>query len=254
MHFCIGEAVFINPHKSLNTSAAIIIFHHSLDFSRDNTFLTKTWYRNYYFFCLFNGKTVSFVQCLSQCTFQSFRYFAAHTFFDFHKTTFAHTKQKNYFCGMEKLRRSHWVKLFFIMCLLVQGLLLFPHHHHSGTTAACFNTWHCTGQHHHNLSNIPFHSENDGCCDHNHRNAQIPCSHQSSLTVPSRPDLLPVPDQIILHTTDAVLHILVSCRECQQQYDECRVTLLIQECPEKPDTYLKYSIKALPSRAGTHIA
>ena len=26
---------------------------------------------------------------------------------------------------MEKLRRSHWVKLFFIMCLLVQGLLLF---------------------------------------------------------------------------------------------------------------------------------
>lgn len=155
---------------------------------------------------------------------------------------------------MEKLRRSHWVKLFFIMCLLVQGLLLFPHHHHSGTTAACFNTWHCTGQHHHNLSNIPFHSENDGCCDHNHRNAQIPCSHQSSLTVPSRPDLLPVPDQIILHTTDAVLHILVSCRECQQQYDECRVTLLIQECPEKTDTYLKYSIKALPSRAGTHIA
>lgn len=121
-------------------------------------------------------------------------------------------------------------------------------------TAACFNTWHCTGQHHHNLSGIPFHSENDGCCDHNHRNAQIPCSHQSSLTVPSRPHLLPAPDQIVLHTTDVVLHILVSCRECQQQYDECRVTLLIQERPEKPDTYLKYSIKALPSRAGTHIA
>ena len=39
---------------------------------------------------------------------------------------------------MEKLRRSHWVKLFFIMCLLVQGLLLFPHHHHSGIDCGLF--------------------------------------------------------------------------------------------------------------------
>ncbi|MBQ2778549.1 MAG: hypothetical protein IJF46_02090, partial [Bacteroidaceae bacterium] len=36
LHFRIGEAFIKSPHKSLNTSAAIIIFLHSLDFSRDN--------------------------------------------------------------------------------------------------------------------------------------------------------------------------------------------------------------------------
>ncbi|MBO5464326.1 MAG: hypothetical protein J5989_02335, partial [Alistipes sp.] len=35
LHFRIGEAFIISPHKSLNTSAAIIIFPYSLDFSRD---------------------------------------------------------------------------------------------------------------------------------------------------------------------------------------------------------------------------
>lgn len=39
LHFCIGEAFIISPHKSLNTSAAIIIFPHSFDFSRDNKYL-----------------------------------------------------------------------------------------------------------------------------------------------------------------------------------------------------------------------
>ncbi|MBQ8521916.1 MAG: hypothetical protein IJ456_11230, partial [Bacteroides sp.] len=38
-HFCIGEAFIKSPHKSLNTSATIIIFPHSLDFSRDKPYL-----------------------------------------------------------------------------------------------------------------------------------------------------------------------------------------------------------------------
>ena len=37
--FCIGEAFIISPHKSLKTSAAIIISPHSLDFSRDKKYI-----------------------------------------------------------------------------------------------------------------------------------------------------------------------------------------------------------------------
>ncbi|MBQ2373709.1 MAG: hypothetical protein II299_01180, partial [Alistipes sp.] len=39
LHYCICEAFIKSPHKSLNTSAAIIIFPHSLDFSRDIDYL-----------------------------------------------------------------------------------------------------------------------------------------------------------------------------------------------------------------------
>ncbi|MBQ2979283.1 MAG: hypothetical protein IJE18_04130, partial [Bacteroidaceae bacterium] len=42
LHFCIGEAFIKSPHKSLSTSAAIIIFPHSLDFSRDNSYICPT--------------------------------------------------------------------------------------------------------------------------------------------------------------------------------------------------------------------
>lgn len=41
LHFCIGEAFIKSPHKSLNTSVAIIIFLHSLDFSRDKEYISK---------------------------------------------------------------------------------------------------------------------------------------------------------------------------------------------------------------------
>lgn len=45
MHFRIGEAFIISLHKSLNTSATIIISPHSLDFFRDILYLSSALYK-----------------------------------------------------------------------------------------------------------------------------------------------------------------------------------------------------------------
>lgn len=155
---------------------------------------------------------------------------------------------------MERWRRNNGVKLVFLLCLLVQGLLLFPHHHHHGATAACFNTWHCTANHHHDNRALPFHNENDGCCDHNHAHENTPCSHLGISTLPSRQHLVPEPGLVIFHAIHSLLPSLPLCQECLLQHDECLITKRLEECPPLRNLFLIYSTKALPSRAGTFIA
>lgn len=165
----------------------------------------------------------------------------------FSKSNLDRIWKSSYLCGMKKFRNSRYLKIFFILCLLTQGLMLFPHHHHNGSIAACFAIEHYTGLCHHHTS--------DGSCDHSHNNPDIPCCHQEISTLPpSHPHLLPVPCHNILHTTYCHLATAIPCQECQQQYDECRVMLLIKDTPTLPDTYLIYHTRALPTRAGTFIA
>lgn len=142
-------------------------------------------------------------------------------------------------------------KLFMVLCIALQSVVLFPHHHHTDSEAICISITNCLDSHSdfRNHQGCTHHTQCDGHSmqSHSHDSGSGECSADQIVVIKPQNELTTNVTQSYLSSEIPSPVPFINCCDHSKGSISALKTMLSPSDPES--IVIKYITKALPLRA-----